>query len=69
MSAATDAHPRALAPPSTAPKFAETSGELKLRCIGCGDQVSAREKVMFWPGLGVIAHIFCALEARSQGRS
>jgi hypothetical protein len=69
MSAAATPKPRPLDPASTTPKIYPATGELALRCIVCTGSVGARETVTFWVGLGLVAHMHCAFEARLGGVS
>jgi hypothetical protein len=69
MSDAATPKPRTLEPASQTPKVYPATGELALKCVVCTGDVSARQNVMFWPGVGVVAHIHCAFEAKLGGAS
>jgi hypothetical protein len=70
MSADATPKPRPLEQPaSLTPKVYPATGELVILCIVCSETISARRLVMFWPSVGMAAHMTCALEAKLGGLS
>jgi hypothetical protein len=70
MSDAANPKPRPLErPTSLTPKVYPATGELALRCIVCGEIISARKIVVFWASVGVAAHITCASDVQLGGLS